>query len=112
MLILWAEFASVSLSVNCLPQSTGVEEEVPSSHYSGGPKILASFGYFIRFLSEIICLRWYILFLEHYFVGVREAVGFFITIIITDSSETLCFSWRRSVAMDIQEFVFSEVVNL
>lgn len=54
VLILWAEFASVSLSVNCLPQSTCVEGEVSFPHYSGGPKILALFGYLIRFFSEIL----------------------------------------------------------
>lgn len=40
--------------MNCLSQGTRVEGEVPSSHYSGGPKILASFGYLIRFLLEVV----------------------------------------------------------
>lgn len=100
--------------MNCLPQSTGVEEEVPSSHYSGGPKILASFGYFISFLSEVGCLSEMIHPLSRtlYFVGVREAIGFFITIIVTDSSETSWVFLREKCHNGHTGVCFSEVVNL
>lgn len=63
VLILWAEFASVSLSVNCLPQS---------SH--GGIRALFTllwwpqdFGFIWLFNNVPLrdCLRLYILFLEH-----------------------------------------------